>query len=136
LVEDKPADVRLMQEAFREAPNGHDLQIAADGEEALNMIFARHQYAYVPRPDLVLLDINLPKFNGHQVLEAMKSAPELMRIPVVMLSSSSSNYDIQTAYGHHANAYLQKPTDLSDYFRIVSEVKHFWCSVVQLPESA
>ena len=136
LVEDNPADVRLMQEAFKETPDEHDLQTATDGEEALDMMFARRQYARTPKPDLVLLDINLPKINGHQVLEAMKGAPELMRIPVVMLSSSRSSDDVQKAYDHHANAYLTKPTDLYDYLHLVSEVKRFWCSVVELPERA
>jgi two-component system, chemotaxis family, response regulator Rcp1 len=134
LVEDNPADVRLMQEAFREAPDEHDLQTAVDGEEALDMIFARRQHADKLPPDIVLLDINLPKLNGHEVLQAMKSAPDLMRIPVVMLSGSRSNDDVLKAYDHHANAYLTKPTDLSDYLHIVAAVKRFWCSVVQLPE--
>ena len=133
LVEDNPADVRLLQEAFRETPEPHEIHTAMDGDEALNFMYRRPGYADKPRPDLILLDINLPKLDGYAVLAALKSAPDLMRIPIIMLTSSDSPADILKAYSHGANAYVQKPSNIADYFTVAAEVMRFWMNVVQLP---
>jgi CheY-like chemotaxis protein len=135
LVEDNPADVRLLQVAFSEFKDAHVLHTAVDGHEALDFLYRRRNYADKPRPDLILLDINLPRIDGYGVLDTLKNEPELMRIPVIMLTSSTSRADVQKAYDHRANAYLQKPTDLGEYFHVVSEVTRFWLRVVQLPTS-
>jgi CheY-like chemotaxis protein len=133
LVEDNPADVRLLQEAFSESPEPYELHTVMDGEAAIDFVHRRNEHAEKPRPDLVLLDINLPKKNGHDVLQVMKQTPGLIRIPVLMLTSSDSAMDIAQAYDHHANAYIRKPTDMSNYFKVVAAVKQFWLSIVQLP---
>lgn len=135
MVEDNPADVRLLKEAFSESQDSHELHTAADGAEALDFVYRRSDHANKPRPDLILLDINLPKVDGYGVLDAVKGSPDLMRIPVIMLTSSDSRADVQKAYQHRANAYLQKPSDLSDYFHVVQEVTKFWLHVVQLPNT-
>ena len=136
LVEDNPADVRLLQEAFRESKEPHEIHTVADGEQAIEFVYRRNGYADKPRPDLVLLDINLPKRSGHDVLAAVKNEPKLRSIPVIMLTSSKSPKDITAAYDGHANAYLQKPTELAEYFDVVATVKQFWLDMVELPTAA
>ena len=133
LVEDNPADVRLLQEAFRESPEPYELHTVMDGEAAMDFLHRRNEHADKPRPDLVLLDINLPKRNGHDVLQMLKQTPGLIRIPVLMLTSSDSATHIAKAYDCHANAYIRKPTDMSNYFKVVAAVKQFWLTIVQLP---
>ena len=126
LVEDNPADVRLLKEALREIHDEAELYTAADGEEALNFIHRRHEHADRPSPAIILLDINLPKLNGHEVLRAIKAESNLDHIPVLMLTSSDSARDIQVAYEQRADAYLKKPSSLSEYFNVVSQVKVYW----------
>jgi chemotaxis family two-component system response regulator Rcp1 len=133
LVEDNPADIRLLREAFSDERDPHELESVVDGAEALDFVYRRSHYADKPRPDLILLDINLPKVDGHGVLAAIKAEPELMRIPVIMLTSSDSQSDVMKAYDRRANAYVQKPLDVCDYFRVVSQLTRFWLDVVQLP---
>ena len=136
LVEDNPADVRLLREAFKESNEPHEIHTAADGEEALAFVYRRDHHADKPRPDLILLDVNLPKRSGHEVLAAVKNEPGLRTIPVVMLTSSKSPQDVKTAYERHANAYLQKPTELAEYFDVVATLKQFWLHMIQLPTVA
>ena len=133
LVEDNPADVRLLQEAFNESPEPYELHTVIDRDSAIDFVHRRNEHADKPRPDLFLLDINLPKRNGHHVLQTMKQTPGLVRIPVLMLTSSDSLSDIAKAYDHHANAYIRKPPELADYFKVVAAVKQFWLTIVQLP---
>jgi CheY-like chemotaxis protein len=133
LVEDNPADVRLLQEAFRESRDSHEIHIVEDGHEALDFMYRRFGYTDKPRPDLILLDINLPKLDGYAVLDAVKSEPEMMRIPVIMLTSSDCHADVMKAYNHRANAYIQKPSNIADYFHVAAEVTRFWLGVVELP---
>jgi two-component system, chemotaxis family, response regulator Rcp1 len=133
LVEDNPADVRLLQEAFSESPEPYELHTVMDGEAAIDFVHRRNGHADKPRPDLVLLDINLPKRNGHDVLRTLKQTPGVARIPVLMLTSSDSVIDVAKAYDHHVNAYICKPSDVGDYFKVVAAVKQFWLSIVQLP---
>lgn len=133
LVEDNPADMRLLLEAFREAPEAHEIHAVTDGDQALDFVFRRPGYSDKPRPDLILLDINLPKRGGHEVLDVVKGNSDLMKIPVIMLTSSDSGTDVMKAYGRGANAYVRKPTNLEEYFQVASQVTRFWLRVVQLP---
>jgi CheY-like chemotaxis protein len=130
-VEDNPADVRLFKEALGESDTPYSLQTADDGEKALELIF--NGYGRATRPDVIILDLNLPKLSGHEVLRAIKQNKRTRSVPVIVLSSSSARNDVQTAYDPSANCYLQKPNDLDDLFRIVSAIESFWLNTAQLP---
>ena len=133
LVEDNPADVHLTVEALRDARVHNNLHVASDGEEAL--AFLRRQAAHkdAPRPDLILLDLNLPKKSGREVLAEIKAEPALRRIPVVILSTSEAKEDIASAYDLAANCYVTKPVDLDEFFQVVRAIDSFWLSLVKLP---
>jgi chemotaxis family two-component system response regulator Rcp1 len=133
LVEDNPGDVRLVQETFREGKVCNNLEITRDGVEA--MAFLRHegQFASAPRPDLILLDLNLPRKNGSEVLAEIKADEKLKRIPVVILTASQAEEDIVKAYDLYANCYLTKPIDLDQFISLVNAIKSFWLSIVKLP---
>ncbi len=133
LVEDNPADVRLMLEAFRETRVENTLHVAEDGIEA--MAYLRHEgdYANVPRPDIVLLDLNLPRKNGHEVLAEIKSDPSLKRIPVVIMTTSSSPEDICRSYDLQANCYITKPADIDRFIGAVRTLGEHWLKVASLP---
>ncbi|MFQ5817727.1 MAG: response regulator [Terriglobia bacterium] len=133
LVEDNPGDVRLVREAFKEAKVRNTLRAVADGVEAL--AFLRHEgnYAQAPRPDLMLLDLNLPKKDGREVLTEIKQDPNLKRIPVVILTSSKGEEDILKSYNLHANAYVTKPVGLEQLIHLVKAIEEFWLMVVKLP---
>jgi chemotaxis family two-component system response regulator Rcp1 len=133
LVEDSPGDVRLTQEAFRDAKVHINLHVASDGAEAMAFLERQGKYANAPRPDLILLDLNLPKKDGREVLAELKESPDLKSIPVVILTTSASETDIQGSYQHHANCYITKPVDLEGFLKVVSSIDSFWLSVVQLP---
>jgi chemotaxis family two-component system response regulator Rcp1 len=134
LVEDSPGDVRLTQEAFRDANTAIHLHVASDGVEA--MVFLRRQGAQVhaPRPDLVLLDLNLPKMDGRQVLAHIKEDDSLKTIPTVILTTSGAEADITTSYQLHANCYLRKPVQLDEFEALVKSINDFWLTKVMLPE--
>jgi len=133
LVEDSPGDVRLTKEAFRSANPSIHLHVATDGVEA--MAFLRHQGAHseAPRPDLILLDLNLPKKDGREVLAELKESPTLKCIPVVILTTSASEADIRGSYQLHANCFITKPVDLEGFLTVVKSIDNFWLSVVKLP---
>lgn len=133
MVEDNPADVRLTQEAFKDAKMLNHMNVVEDGEAAMEFLRREGRYADAPRPDLVLLDLNLPKKDGREVLEEIKDDPELRRIPVVVLTTSGDEKDILRAYDHHVNAYVTKPVDLDNFMKIVELVEDFWLTVVKLP---
>lgn len=133
LVEDNPGDVMLTQEAFQEGKLAHSLSIAVDGEEAMDFLCRRGAYADAPRPDLILLDLNLPKKDGREVLTELKSDPELHQIPVIVLTTSEAEPDVRNAYRLHANCYLTKPIQMDDFFRKIRLIEDFWLSVVRLP---
>lgn len=126
LVEDNPGDVRLTQEAFREANFPIEVNAVADGIEALDYLYQRERFGNSTRPDLVLLDINLPRISGHEVLQAVKADEKLRDIPVVMLSSSSADRDIERSFDLAANGYIPKPFDIDGFKRVVSEVEKLW----------
>ncbi|HEU0012924.1 MAG TPA: response regulator [Longimicrobium sp.] len=133
LVEDNPGDVRLTREALREGKVLHNLHVAQDGVEAVAFLRREGKYADAPRPDLILLDLNLPRKDGREVLQDIKAAPELRTIPVVILTSSEAEQDIVRAYDLHANCYVTKPVDLDQFITVVKSIETFWLSVVKLP---
>jgi CheY-like chemotaxis protein len=135
LVEDDPGDELITREAFEHNKLRNRLHVAHDGEEGLNYLYQRGAYEDAPRPDLILLDLNLPKYDGRQLLEKIKSDPELSRIPVVVLTTSSAEEDILRSYKLHANAYVTKPVDLDQFMNAVRQIDEFFLQVVRLPQS-
>jgi len=133
LVEDDPGDELMTREAFDDAKLSNRLHVARDGEEALDFLYRRGTYASAPRVDLILLDLNLPKYDGRQVLEQIKSDPDLTHVPVVVLTTSSSEEDILHSYKLHANAYVTKPVDVNQLIAAVRQIGDFFLSVVRLP---
>ena len=133
LVEDSPGDVRLTREAFKDAKVLINLHVASDGEEAMAFLTHKGKHANAPRPDLILLDLNLPKKDGREVLEEIKEDPALKIIPVVILTTSASEADILKTYQLHANCYIAKPVDLDGFLKVVKSIDSFWLSVVKLP---
>ena len=133
LVEDNPGDVRLTEEAFKQGRIENDLHVVSDGTEALDFLAQRGEFADAPRPDLILLDLNLPRTDGEEVLEELKGDPELRSIPVIVLTSSRAEEDIARSYELHANAYLTKPVDPDEFIETVRAFEEFWFSVVRLP---
>jgi CheY-like chemotaxis protein len=133
LVEDNLADVMLTTEALREGNIPHELNAVNDGAEAIDYLRREGKYADTVRPDIILLDINLPKKNGFDVLTEIKQNPDLQSIPVIIHTTSSAKQDIRRAYGLHANCYIVKPVDLDDFFRIVRSIEDFWFKVTTLP---
>jgi chemotaxis family two-component system response regulator Rcp1 len=133
LVEDNPGDVRLTREAMRDAKVRNIMRIVTDGVEALAFLRRQGQYADAPRPDVILLDLNLPKKDGREVLAEIKADPNLRRIPVVILTTSEAEEDILKAYDLHANAYVAKPVDLDRFITVVKSIEDFWLEIVKLP---
>jgi two-component system, chemotaxis family, response regulator Rcp1 len=133
LVEDNPGDVRLTREALREGKVRNNLHVAQDGVEALRFLRREGEHADAVRPDLILLDLNLPKKDGRQVLEEIKNDPELRTIPVVVLTSSQAEQDICRAYDLYANAYVTKPVNLDQFITVVRSIESFWLTIVKLP---
>jgi CheY-like chemotaxis protein len=133
LVEDDPGDVLMTREAFEDHKLANTLHVVGDGVEAMQ--FLRHEGAYadVPTPDLVLLDLNLPRMDGREVLAQLKSDPELCRIPVVVLTTSEAEEDVLRSYSLHANAYVTKPVDFDRFVQVVQQIDEFFVSVVRLP---
>jgi len=136
LVEDNPGDVRLTQEAFKEGHVLCDLHVVNDGERALDFVFRRGDYQQAITPDLILLDLNLPRRNGREVLAELKRDPELCNIPVVILTTSEAEEDVLRAYNLHANCYISKPVDFEQFIKVVRCIDEFWLSVVRLPPSS
>ena len=134
LVEDNPADVRLTMEAMRESKMLSRVTVVSDGEQALDYLRRRGPYATATRPDLVLLDLNLPKKDGREVLQEIKAIEDLRRIPVVVLTTSKAEEDIYRTYDLHANCYITKPMDLDRFIEVVQQIEGFWLNVVSLPD--
>ncbi|GAB0058123.1 Response regulator rcp1 [Candidatus Magnetaquicoccaceae bacterium FCR-1] len=133
LVEDSPGDVELTREALADSKLLNRLYVVEDGEEALDFLRRKGRFAHAVRPDVVLLDLNLPRRDGREVLEEIKGDPELKAIPVVVLTTSRADEDILRTYQLHANCYITKPVDLNQFFAVVKSVENFWFSVVKLP---
>ena len=135
LIEDNPGDVRLTQEAFLETGVDIDLQVVMDGVEAVAYLQRQGKYAGRPTPDLILLDLNLPKWGGREVLEKIKNDEELLEIPVVVLTTSNASADVLASYGLHANCFINKPVDFDRFFQIINNIQQFWLQTVTLPGS-
>jgi two-component system, chemotaxis family, response regulator Rcp1 len=135
LVEDNPGDVRLTIEALKEAKVLNKLTVVKDGIEALSLLRGQGQYAGDTRPDLILLDLNLPKKDGREVLAEIKADDILKRIPVVILTTSLDEQDVLKSYNLHANCYITKPVELDQFIRVVKSIEDFWLGIVVLPQN-
>jgi two-component system, chemotaxis family, response regulator Rcp1 len=133
LVEDNPADVRLTQEALKEEKIHNNLSVVSDGVEAMQFLRREGKYAKSVRPDLILLDLNLPRKDGREVLAEIKKDDKLKAIPVVVLTVSDAERDVLQTYKLHANCYIQKPLDLSQFSKVVKSIQDFWLTIVKLP---
>jgi chemotaxis family two-component system response regulator Rcp1 len=134
LIEDNPGDILLTKEAFNECEISHNIFTVKDGIEAIKFLNKEGTYKDVARPDLILLDLNLPKKDGREVLTEIKRDKELKGIPVIILSTSKNEIDIQKTYELRANCYISKPVELDSFFKIISELNHFWFKITTLPE--
>jgi CheY-like chemotaxis protein len=133
LVEDNPGDVRLTREALKDAKVRNNLYTVGDGVEAMAFLHREGEYADVPRPDVILLDLNMPRMDGRETLAQIKADRELRRIPVVILTVSQAEEDIVRSYDLHANCYITKPVDLDDFLAVVESIQDFWLTIVKLP---
>lgn len=133
LVEDNPGDVRLTQEVLREGKIFNHLSVVEDGVQAIEFLHRKGKFDCAPRPDLILLDLNLPRKDGREVLEEIKFSSDFRRIPVVVLTTSQSEDDIVQAYDFHANCYITKPIDLEQFIKVVRSIEAFWLTIVKLP---
>lgn len=133
LIEDNPGDVRLTQEAFRECRSRVRLDVAMDGEEAMRRLQGEGEFTGLPLPQLILLDLNLPKWNGKDVLKVIKTSERLRSIPVIILTTSTAETDIRECYELHANCYLNKPVDFDQFFELIGHIETFWLNKAVLP---
>ncbi len=133
LVEDNPGDADLAREALESSKVNNELRVVGDGVEAMSFLRQEGEYSGMPRPDLILLDLNLPKKDGRQVLEEIKGDDDLKRIPVVILTTSKAEEDVLKSYNLHANCYITKPIDLNQFLHVVKSIEDFWLSIVILP---
>ena len=135
LVEDNPEDVELTEEALAENKINHELYVVGDGEECLKFLYKKKDYKNVPTPDIVLLDLNMPKKDGREVLAEIKNNKALKHIPVIVLTTSRAEKDIIESYRHHANCYITKPIDFNSFETLVKEIERFWFSIATIPIS-
>ena len=133
LVEDNPGDIRLTQEALKESKMDIHLDVVSDGEQAVDFLMKRNKYVDSIRPHIILLDFNLPKKNGIEVLKEIKAHESLMKIPVIVLTTSDADHDISKAYSLHANCYILKPVDFDDFAKVIRLIEVFWFNTIQLP---
>jgi chemotaxis family two-component system response regulator Rcp1 len=133
LVEDNPGDVRLTEEIFKEAKISNTLHVVRDGIEALDFLRKKGGYKKKQRPDLILLDLNLPRMDGHEVLKEVKADNDLRSIPIVILTISEAEKDILKAYTNHANCYINKPVKLNEFIEVMKSIEDFWLTIVKLP---
>jgi len=134
LVEDNEGDILLTTEALEEKKIVNKISVARDGQEALDFVLKRGDYKDAPTPDLILLDVNLPKKNGHEVLQIIKTTESTQQIPVIMLTTSSSEKDINLSYKHHANCYITKPVEVGAFLEAITSIEDFWLTIVKLPK--
>lgn len=136
LVEDNEGDILLTKEALMEGKIANEVHVVRDGWEAMQFLLKEAAYENATTPDLILLDVNLPRLDGHEVLQKIKTNAELKIIPVIMLTTSSSASDILKSYGNHANCYITKPIEIDDFMSTVAGIENFWISIVQLPKKS
>jgi two-component system, chemotaxis family, response regulator Rcp1 len=134
LIEDNPGDIRLIKEVFKEVKVSHKINVAMDGIDAWKFLHKECEYANAPRPDLIILDLNLPKKDGRELLAEIKKNEQLKIIPVVILTTSSAEEDINETYNNHANSYITKPVDLDQFIDVIEVIKEFWLNMVVLPK--
>lgn len=134
LVEDNSADARWIMEVFKEYQIPNEIHLAKDGAEAMDYLYKKGKYKYIARPDLIILDLYLPRINGHEILKKIKNDKKLKTIPVVVLTASNSPEDPKTAYKHHANCYISKPVDFKDLRKIIEYTGEFWLKIAEMPE--
>lgn len=134
LVEDNEGDILLTLDAFEECRVKTEISIARNGQEALDFLFKREQFKEARKPDLILLDINIPIFNGHEVLQQIKSDAKLKKIPVIMFTTSSDKLDLNKAYEHHCNGYVKKPLDMNDFLNAILKIEQFWIQINSLAD--
>lgn len=134
LVEDNEGDIILTLDAFEESKIKTEISVVKNGQEALDFLFKRGAYSQVNRPDLVLLDINIPIYNGHEVLRQIKSDDSLKKIPVIMLTTSSSQKDVNLAYENHSNSYVKKPLDMEEFLQAILKIEEFWLQLSKLAD--
>ena len=135
LVEDNEGDIFLITEALEEGKIVNKISVSKDGKEAIDFLEKKGKYKDAETPDLILLDINLPKKNGHEVLQYIKTSENLKQIPVIMLTTSSSDKDVLLSYKHHANCFITKPLDVNNFLTIVVSIESFWINIVKLPKN-
>lgn len=133
LVEDNPGDIRLTQEALKESSMDIHLDVVSDGEQAVDFLHKRSKFSDAIRPHIILLDLNLPKKNGIEVLKDIKAVDSLKKIPVIVLTTSDADHDISKAYSLHANCYILKPVDFDDFAKVIKLIEQFWFNTVQIP---
>ncbi len=133
LIEDNPGDIRLTKEVLKEGKITNQLNVVTDGEEALFFLKKEGKHKEAITPDLILLDLNLPKKDGRQVLAEIKSDPKLMLIPVIVLTTSDAELDVLNMYAHHANCYITKPVDFDQFIKVIQSIENFWLTIVKLP---
>ena len=133
LIEDNPGDVRLTKEALKDSKVRNHLNVLGDGFSAMDFLNRKPPYENAPRPDIILLDLNLPKMDGREVLARIKADPDLRRIPVVVITSSEAEQDILKTYDLHVNCYVTKPVDLDQFIKVVQSIETFWLTIVKLP---
>lgn len=133
LIEDNPGDVRLTQEILKDGRIFNNLNVVGDGVQAIEFLRREGHFLSAPRPDLILLDLNLPRKDGREVLAEIKSNPRWMRIPTIVLTTSQAEEDILKAYTFHANCYISKPIDLEQFIKVVRSIEEFWLAIVKLP---
>jgi len=133
LVEDNEGDIVLTKDAFEESKIQTRISVSRNGSDALDFLFKRGDYAEVEKPDLILLDINIPVYSGHEVLKIIKEDPSLKKIPVIMLTTSSNGRDINLAYENHSNSYITKPIDMDEFIKAMLKIEEFWFQLVKLP---
>jgi two-component system, chemotaxis family, response regulator Rcp1 len=136
LVEDSPPDVELTRQALAEAKVANEVHVVEDGEAAMDFVRRQGAYEHAPRPDLVLLDLNLPKKDGREVLAELKSDSDLHKIPVVVLTTSALDEDVLKAYEEHVNSYIRKPIKLEDFMKVVRSIDDYWLGIVSLPRES
>lgn len=134
LVEDNEGDIILTVEAFEECRIMSEISVVKNGKDAMDFVFQRGKYVQAKKPDLILLDINIPIFSGHEVLRQLKSSDVLKKIPVIILTTSTSKKDVSLAYEHHANSYLVKPMEMEDFLNTILKVSEFWLEFSTLPD--
>jgi DNA-binding response OmpR family regulator len=135
LVEDNPADARLIKEVFKDTKIKNELYVVKDGVDAMALLNQENEYANIPRPDVILLDLNLPRKDGREVLKELKEDDTLKSVPIVVLTTSSAEEDIIRTYNNHANCYITKPVDFDQFLKVINAIEDFWLTVVSLPSN-